>query len=187
MTSNVPLRGGKTALYEGGIRVPLVVVWPGQVQPGTRSDALFSSVDFYPTILGMLGLPPGSGQFWDGVNQVPALLGQAAPRQTTFTFFPHYDREYDGPGAAVRQGDWKLIRRFFDRDDQSDCDELYNLRDDPGERRNLAGQQPDQVRALGVLLRQYLQETGAVLPVKNPYYDPKARPPAIASQVPASG
>ena len=183
MTSNAPLRGGKTALYEGGIRVPLIVVWPGRGKPGTRSDAIFSSVDFYPTILGMLGLQLPAGEPLDGVSQVPALLGKAAPRQTTFMFFPHYDREFDSPGAAVRQGDWKLVRRFFDNADQTDHYELYNLRADPGERRDLAVQQPDKRRELEALLAQHLEETGAVLPVENPKYDPKAQKPEVKSKV----
>ena len=153
------------------------------MKPGTRNDAIFSSVDFYPTILDLLGLQPAPGQLFDGVSQVPALLGKAAPRETTFTFFPHYDREFDGPGAAVRQGEWKLIRRFFGNDDQTDRYELYNLRTDPGERRDLAIQQPDKLRALHALLSQYLNATGAVLPARNPKYDPKAQKPEVKSKV----
>lgn len=186
MTSNHPLRGGKTSLYEGGIRVPLIVVWPGHVKPGTRSDAVFSSVDFYPTLLDMVGLQPLSGQPLDGVDQLPALLGKGRPRNATFTFFPHYDRELDSPGAAVRQGDWKLIRRFFDNEDQTDCYELFNLHTDPGEQRNLAVQRPEKVRELDDRLSHYLTESGAVLPVKNPKYDPAARKPVVGSKVPGT-
>ena len=177
MTSNAPLRSGKSSLYEGGTRVPLIFVWPGKIKPGAHSDAIFSSVDFYPTILAMLGLQPVPGQKLDGIDQVPALLGGAAPRDTTFCFFPHYDRDQMGPGAYVRRGDWKLIMRFCDNDDQTDRHELYNLREDIGETRNLAAQQADKVSELDALLRQYLKDTGAVLPVKNPKYDSKAKAP----------
>ena len=177
MTSNSPLRSGKSSLYEGGTRVPLAFIWPGKVKPDSHSDAIFSSVDFYPTILSMLGLHPAR-QKLDGFNQVPALLGKPGPRDTTFCFFPHYDRDQMGPGASVRKGDWKLIMRFCDNNDQSDRYELYNLREDIGETKNLASKNPDHVGELNLLLRQYLKDTGAVLPVRNPKYDPKVKMPA---------
>lgn len=178
-TSNAPLRGGKATLYEGGTREPCVVVWPGKVQPGSKSEAFFSSVDFHPTLLEMLGRKPREGQKLDGVSQVPALLGQAAPRDTVYCFFPHYTPATGNvPGTWVRRGDWKLIRFHHDGDGQADRFELYNLKDDLGETRNLAATMSDRVNELNALIEQHLKETRALVPIKNPRFDPQAKPPA---------
>ena len=178
-TSNAPLRGGKATLYEGGTRVPCLVAWPGKVKPGSRSEALLSSVDFYPTLLEMAGLNPKAGQRLDGVSQVPALLGQGVPRDTLYCFFPHYTPATGNvPGTWVHKGDWKLIRFHHDGEDQADRFELYNLKDDLGETKNLAATMPDRVKALNALIEQHLKDTGALVPVKNPRFDPQAKPPA---------
>ena len=99
----------------------------------------------------------------------------------TLCFFPHYERDLDAPGASVRQGDWKLIRRFFGNldhtKDQSDAYELYNLHDDIGETHNLAAVRPEKVRELDAALVRHLRDTGAVVPVKNPGYDFEAPEP----------
>lgn len=176
-TSNAPLRGGKGTLYEGGTREPCVVVWPGKVQPGMKSDALLNSVDFYPTLLEMAGIAVKPDVKPDGVSQVPALLGKKAARDTAFCYFPHYTPPghvvKTVPGAWVRQGDWKLIRLFNDAPDQSDRYELYNLKDDPGETRDLAVDQYGRVQELDVLLSKHLRETSALVPGRNPYYNPQ--------------
>ncbi len=176
-TSNAPLRGGKGTLYEGGTREPCVVVWPGRTAPGTTSQVLLSSVDFHPTLLEMAGVPRKPDARVDGVSQVPALLGKGAPRDTAFCYFPHYTPPghvvKTVPGAWVRQGDWKLIRLFNDAKDQSDRYELYNLKDDPGETRDLSLDQSVRVQELDVLLSRHLRETGALIPGRNPYYNPE--------------
>ena len=163
------------------MRVPLVFVWPGHIRPDTRSDAIFSSVDFYPTLLAALDVAPPPGPKFDGVNELPTLLGKGPVADRTLCFFPHYDRDLDAPGASVRQGDWKLIRRFCGnldhKPDQADAYELYNLRDDIGESHNLASARPDKVQELDAALARYLRDTGAVLPVKNPKYDFEAPEP----------
>lgn len=170
-TSNAPLRGGKATLYEGGTRVPCIVVWPGKVKAGAKSDAFLSSVDFYPTILEMVGLKPQPGQQLDGVSQVPALLGTGKPRDTLFCFFPHYTPATGNvPGTWVRRGDWKLIRFHHDNDDQTDRFELYNLKDDVGETKNLAAQMPDKVKELNALIEQHLKDIHALVPKPNPNY-----------------
>ena len=180
-TSNAPLRGGKATLYEGGTREPCIVVWPGQIKPDTRTDAFFSSVDWFPTLLTMTGVTPRQAVKFDGVDQVPALLGTGAPRDTLFCYFPHYTPATGAlPATWVRRGDWKLIRFFCDGPGQSDRFELYNLKDDLGETRNLADVQPQRVQELDRLIDSFLRDTGAVLPTKNPNFDPSAKMPPAA-------
>jgi arylsulfatase A-like enzyme len=184
-TSNLPLRSGKASIYEGGTREPLIVVWPGRTKPGSTTDALHQSVDFYPTLLAMCGLQPRAGLQLDGLNQVPALLGQSAPRDRVFCHFPHGSpaQAVNIPGflpsTYVRRGDWKLIRFYADNDDGSDRLELYNLRDDIGETKNLLATQPALVAELNALIDGFLRDTEAVVPVRNPNYNPRA--PAAAS------
>lgn len=179
-TSNLPLRSGKASLYEGGTREPGIVVWPGKIPAGTASDALLSTVDFYPTLLAMCGLQPQAGLELDGVDQTPMLLGRGAVRDSVFCHFPHGTpnaaRHVPGslPGTYVRRGDWKLIRFFADSDDGSDRLELYNLKDDIGETKNVAGQHPSLVQELNDLIGGFLRDTAAVVPVRNPGYEPTA-------------
>jgi len=177
-TSNRPLRGGKATLFEGGSRVPCVVTWPGRVAPGQTSAAFLNSVDFYPTLLEMLQLKAAPDQRFDGVSQVPALLGQSAPRDTLFCYFPHYTPATGNiPGVWARRGPWKLIRYFNDGPSQEDRYELYNLETDLGETKDLATQQPARVRELNALIDEHLRATAPLLPTKNPAYDATATPP----------
>jgi hypothetical protein len=179
-TSNLPLRSGKASLYEGGTREPCIVVWPGKTQPGTSNDSLLSSVDWHPTLLAMCGLKPRAGLKLDGVDQTAALLGKGAARDRVFCHFPHGSPAQAAnipgflPGTWVRRGDWKLIRFFADNDDGSDRFELYNLKDDLGESKNLAAEKPELVRELSELISGFLRDTEAVVPVRNPAYDPNA-------------
>lgn len=174
VTSNAPLRSGKGSIYEGGTREPCIVVWPGKVAPASTSDAILQSIDFYPTLLEMCGLKPKPEVNLDGVSQVPALLGRGAPRETVFCHFPHGSAAQAAriagmyPSTSVRRGDWKLIRLYGANNDQSDRLELYNLRDDVGETRNLVAQRPELVRELGLLIDRFLAETQAVVPQPNP-------------------
>jgi len=179
-TSNAPLRGGKATIYEGGTREPCIVVWPGKVKPGSRSEAFLSSVDWYPTLLDMTGVKPKQAVKFDGMSQLPALLGTGAPRDTLFCFFPHYVPATGAiPSVWVRRGDWKLIRFFCDNPDQTDRFELYNSNDDIGETRNLAADNPGKVKELDALISRHLKDINAVVPVKNPNYDPNAKPPEV--------
>lgn len=175
-TSNAPLRGGKASIYEGGIRIPAIVAWPGVVKPGTRNEALVQSEDLYPTILAMAGASGKDGQACDGLSMLPALRGEAPLREAVYCYFPHAPTvpDWTAPSVAVRKGDWKLIRMFFDDADQTHRYELYNLAEDIGERHNLAAQEPARVRELDALLDRFLQETGAVVPKPNPAYNPEA-------------
>ena len=175
-TSNAPLRGGKATLFEGGVRTPLVVVWPGLTKANSRSDALVQSEDFYPTLLAGLRLPTAPGQTFDGVSILPALQGQPLSRDTVFTYYPHAPGVPDWvpPAVAVHQGDWKLIRIFFAGADGAHRWQLYNLRSDLGEHHDLAAEDPARVKALDALIEQFLADTQAVTPVRNPAFDAKS-------------
>ncbi len=173
-TSNRPLRGGKASVYEGGIRVPCVVSWPGTVAPATRSDAIVQSSDFYPTFLDLLSLKPQAGQKFDGISIVPALKGGALEREAIFTYFPHDPPVPDWvpPAVVVTQGDWKLIRIFHGGDKGAHRWKLFNLRDDLGETNDLAAKDPERVKQLDALIEAFLKDTGAVVPIPNPKFDP---------------
>lgn len=178
-TNNSPLRGGKATIYEGGIRVPLIVLWPGQVKSASVNETIVSSIDYYPTILEMLGLDAKRGQTFDGVSIVPALKGDRIARDTVFCHFPHVMVEPARfPATSVRKGDWKLIHVYGDGPNQTDRFELYNLKDDLGETKNLADAMPDKVRELDALIAGHLETTSALLPKPNPAYDPTRAPVA---------
>jgi arylsulfatase A-like enzyme len=155
-----------------------VVVWPSKVKPGTRSNAFLSSVDWYPTLLDMTGVTPKETVKFDGVSQKPALLGSGSPRDTVFCCFPHYAPATGGvPSVWVRRGDWKLIRFFCDGLEQTDRFELYHLKSDIGETKNLAAEDPGLVKEFDALINQHLKDINAVIPVKNPVYDSTAKAP----------
>ena len=169
-----PLRGGKGELYEGGIRVPLVVTGPGIKLPGTKCDGPVSSVDFYPTLLDLAGIKPPGGQVLDGVSLVPLFRGEPMlDRKRLFWHFPCYVGKAT-PSSAIREGDFKLIE-FFEEGGRL---ELFNLKSDPNEEKNLAISQPEQAATLAKTLRAWQQETNASLPIgPNPNYDPQSERP----------
>lgn len=181
-TSNLPLRSGKASLYEGGTREPCLIVWPGRIRPGTVSDALFHSIDFHPTLLTMCGLRAGSSVKLDGVDQTKTLLGAVPVRDRVFCHFPHgggnQAESKPGflPGTYVRKGDWKLIRFYGDGDDGRDRLELYNLKNDVGETQNLVDSNSKLVEELNALISDFLRETEAVVPIRNPNYSPGSKP-----------
>jgi arylsulfatase A-like enzyme len=178
-TSNAPLRGGEASNYEGGTRVPCLVAWPGRVDGGGTSDALFSSVDFFPTLLAMTGVTPKAMPELDGLDQTPAIVGEAGPRDAVYVHFPHggeaQERGIPGfwPASWVRRGDWKLIRFYARNDDRTDRYELYDLKDDIGETRNLAGGEKETVEELNALIDRFLEDTQAVVPKANLSYREK--------------
>jgi hypothetical protein len=171
-THNAPLRGGKGNAYEGGTRTPCIVVWPNVVTPGSRSEALMVTTDLYPTVLEMAGLPLRPDQHLDGVSQVPALRQQRSEvRQAVFCHFPHYvPATANRPCTTVRRGPWKLLRFYGEGPDRSYGFELYNLDDDVGEQHNLADTMPMKVAELNALIDEFVQETGTLVPIKNPNY-----------------
>lgn len=170
-TSNVPLRAGKGWLYEGGIRVPLLIRWPGITLEATVCDAPVTSTDFYPTILDMAGLPLRPRQHRDGVSLVPLLKGERLKPRPLFWHYPHYGNQGGMPGGAVRDGDWKLIEWFEGR-----RVELYNLRDDLEEKQDLVPTHPEKVAQLQKMLQRWRERLDAKLPTSNPGYDPEKEP-----------
>ncbi len=175
-TNNDPLRNGKGSIYEGGTRTPCIVVWPGAVKPHSRCSEVISSIDFFPTLLEMAGIQPGRELRFDGESIVPLLKGTGRlRREAIFCHFPHYIPATGNlPATSVRKGDWKLIRLYGEGPGRSCAYELYNLRDDVGETRDLAEKFPEKVRQLDGLISRHLKETGALVPIPNPAYDPKA-------------
>jgi arylsulfatase A-like enzyme len=172
-TSNLPQRSGKASIYEGGTREPMIVVWPGKTKPDTTNDGLFQSTDFYPTLLAMCGIQPHADVKLDGFDQSRTLLGESSPRNRIFCHFPHGSpkqvMEIPGflPSSYVRKGDWKLIRFYADNDDGSDRLELYDLKNDEGETKNLAAEKPEIVSELNELISGFLKDAEAVVPVSN--------------------
>lgn len=174
-TSNAPLRGGKGTLWEGGVRVPCVVVWPGQTEPESRSNALIDSCDFYPTLLEMLSLRSDDDQQFDGISFTPALQGEAFDRGPIFGYFPHALPIPDGlrPAITIHEGDWKLYRFFHNGENGAHQWKLYNLEKDQGERRDVAAENPDLVAHLDAKVEAFLEKTQAVTPKPNPDYLPR--------------
>ena len=167
VTSNAPLRSGKGFPYEGGIREPVIVRWPGVTEPGTLCDTPITSVDYFPTLCAAAGVRLPADRAIDGVNIKP-LLTQSGTlgRDALFWHFPHY-RGALGPYSIIRQGDWKLIKRY-----DENAFELYNLAEDESETRDLAGRMPQKVQELDVRLKTWLAGTHAKMPKENPEYDP---------------
>ena len=156
-TSNLPLRGGKGWLYEGGIREPMMIRAPGFDQAPAVCDQPVISTDIYPTLLELAGLPLRQEQHLDGVSWAPLLKGgDSLDRRNLYWHYPHYSNQGGFPGGAIRQGDWKLIQRFEDGRVH-----LYNLAQDPGERQDLAQAQPERVTAMRQALEQWYTEVDA--------------------------
>ena len=170
-TSNAPLRAGKGFPYEGGIREPLIVKWPGVTKPGATCSVPVSSIDYFPTLLEIAGVPlPGKV---DGLSFVPLLKQAGVPaRDALYWHYPHY---WGGvpprvrPFGAVRADDWKLIEFYEDMNV-----ELYNLKDDLGEKHDLAKEQSAKVEELRAKLHQWRESVGAQMPTPSPNYTPLA-------------
>ena len=163
VTSNAPLRGGKSELYEGGIRVPLIVRWPAAVPAGAVSDAPTQNVDFFPTLLEAAGIEPDADRPLDGVSMLDALRDPAAPvdRGPLYWHYPLDEPHFLGgvSAGAVRVGDWKLIERF-----DTGAVELYGLADDPGETTDLAPRFPAEAARLRRRLADWRRSVGARVP-----------------------
>jgi arylsulfatase A-like enzyme len=162
---NRPLRGVKGMLYEGGIRVPWIVRWPGKVKPGTTNATPVISMDCYPTLLDAAGLPPTPNHPLDGKSLMPLLTQSPGfDRDTLYFHYPNYAfHKQNRLGSAIREGEYKLIKNYDD-----DSLELYDLRSDIGEKHNLASQSPELAKRLADKLDQWLRENGARMPVKKP-------------------
>jgi len=166
-TSNVPLRAGKGWMYEGGIREPMIVRWPGVTEPGSTCDETVISTDFYPTILEIAGLKPRPAQHLDGVSFASLLREPTAAlaREAVYWHYPHYGNQGGSPTGAIRAGDLKLIEFYEDN-----RVELYDLGKDLGEHRNLAAQMPERAVELRKKLDDWRQRVGARMPAPNPKF-----------------
>lgn len=170
-TSNKPLRAGKGSAYEGGVRVPFIVRWPGVVKPGSVCDTPVISLDGYPTMLEIAGVKPGAGQIIDGTSLVPLLKGAGRlERDTIFWHYPHYHPGGATPYGAVRKGDLRLVEFLEDNHV-----ELYNLKEDLGETKDLAAAMPEKAQELRKVLADWRTAVGAQMPTPNPDYDPKGK------------
>ena len=197
VTDNSPLRAGKGHLYEGGIREPLLVYWPGVTKAGSTCDVPVSSIDYFPTIVEIAGgRLPGPV---DGVSLAPLFRGsrslsstpansmrggrpagelavsdrglprgQRLKRDALYWHYPHYSNQGGVPSGAVRSGEWKLIEFYEDG-----RLELFHLPGDPGERRNLVGREPKRAGELHGMLKRWRESVKAVMPSPNPNYDPE--------------
>jgi arylsulfatase A-like enzyme len=167
-TINAPLREGKGFLYEGGLRVPLIVRWPGHVAPGTE-DAPVWAADLPATIKALCNLPgPIAG---DGVSLAPLLTeGKPLAPRALFWHYPHYSNQGGRPGGAVRDGDWKLIEHY-----ETGRRELFDLKRDISEATNLAASHPGKVDELAAKLGAWRKDVNAQMPTPNPAYAPNAQ------------
>lgn len=168
-TSNAPLRAGKGSAYEGGVRVPMIVRWPGVVRAGAVCDAPVVSADYYPTFLAIAGADAPASHAVDGESIVP-LLKQSGTlrRDAIYWHYPHYHPGGATPYSAVREGDFRLVE--FQEDGRV---ELYDLKDDIGEARDLAAKFPDKAAALREKLHAWRQKVGAQMASPNPDADPE--------------
>ncbi len=168
-TNNAPLREGKGWLYEGGLRVPLLVGWPGKVAPGVDSTPVWSG-DLFPTLAALCGIAE-TGKV-DGDNLAPLLMeGSPLPDRALAWHYPHYSNQSGRPGGAIRQGEWKLIEMY-----ETGRRELFHVVRDPGESTNLADREPKRVAALADALDRWRRTVGAQMPATNPNY--RANPQA---------
>lgn len=181
-TNNSPLRDGKGTLYEGGVRVPLMVRWPGNVPAGAVSQEIVGAVDIYPTIADFVGVALKPQQKLDGVSLTGVLRQkQSLGHRPYFNYFPH-GTPNKPPGVTVRQGPWKLIRWFMTGPEHPEVHELYNLDQDLSESQNLATSMPDKVRELDGLIDGFLRDTGALAPRPNPNYQAGAAKEKLAGK-----
>jgi len=181
---NAPLREGKGFAYEGGIRVPMLVRWPGVVKPKSICSTLVHVVDLLPTRLEAAGakgsVPPVHPL--DGVSLLPLLRGRSIPTRPLYWYMPFYDLNWAAtPSAVIRDGDYKLIEYFGDYFEAQEGDryvtrprlELYNLKLDLSEKRNLAEQEPTRTARMRTQLHAWIKSCGAVIPGANPNFDPQ--------------
>lgn len=187
ITSMSPLRGAKGMLYEGGIRVPMIVRWPGVTVAGATTDVPVITTDFYPTFLEAAGASQPAGQVLDGVSLKPLLEGgNELNRAAIYWHFPAYLEAYRNqktpwrttPAGAMRQGRYKFIE-FFGEEQV----ELYDLVDDPGEQHNLVDEMPEQVNLMKQAMQNWRMETDAPVPDQpNPAFQPEAYAKALKGE-----
>ena len=167
-TSALPMRGGKGRQWEGGVRQPYYIKWPG-VTDGARTNIPATGTDFYPTILEIAGLPARPEQHMDGVSLVPVLKGGSLPERSLFWHYPHYGNQGGEPSAIHLSNGWKLIHYFEDG-----RNELYHVERDLGEQHDIYNEHPERVAAMLKDLKAWQESVGARMPTKNPKWDAEA-------------
>ncbi len=150
-------------MEDGGVRVPLIVSWPGVTAPGSDTDVSMTSPDFYPTLLEAAGLPLRPDQHLDGISFLPVLHGEQPERGPLYWHYPHYGNQGGTPGAAVRDGRFKLIRLF-----ETGSDRLFDLEADIGEEHDLVDHEPLVGQRMSADLDRWLIEVSALIPHTNP-------------------
>lgn len=178
-TNNYPLKYGKGNIHEGGVRVPLIVSWPGKIKADSKSEEIISSIDFYPTLLDVASTKKEKNQILDGVSLMPVLTeNKKLNREAIFCHFPHYTPATNNyPSTSVRVGDYKLIRFYGEGKNQTDSYKLYNLKDDIGEENDLSAKFPKMVKKLNALIVKHVNEIDGIFPIPNPAYNPNAKSP----------
>jgi arylsulfatase A len=168
-THNTPFRAGKGYLYEGGLREPLIVRWPGKIGAGKVTETPVLLTDLVPTLLEFAGIDPMKtvGPL-DGVSIAKVLRGESVPARPMFWHFPNYTNQGGRPASAIRDGEWKLIEHLED-----DRSELYNLAKDPSEQTDVAEKEKERVAALKAKLHAWRERVGAQMPRPNPNFDAK--------------
>lgn len=153
-TSNLPLRGGKGWVYEGGIREPWIIRYPGVTEPGSVSEEMICSIDLLPTVAAAAGIE--IDHLIDGIDLAPALSGGKLDRQSLYWHYPHYSNQGGIPGGAIREGNYKLFERYEDGRVH-----LYDLKNDIGEQNDLAAEKPELVQEMRKRLHQWYKEVDA--------------------------
>lgn len=166
-TSNKPLRSGKGDFYEGGVRVPLIFKWPNQIKAGAVSKELAISADLMPTLLGLVNNQKELPKDIDGVDLSPVLLrNKSVNREAIYWHYPHYHLGGAEPYSAIRKGDWKLIQLY-----ENNALQLYNLKEDIGETKNLIDENPKKAKELLAALNAWKIKVNAQMPTLNPNYN----------------
>lgn len=167
-THNTPFRAGKGFVYEGGTRIPLIVRYPGVVAAGKTNDTPVVNTDWLPTLLHLCGANVPAPGSLDGVDISPALRSEPVASRTLFWHFPHYTNQGSRPAGAVRDGQLKLVEHY----DTGEA-ELYDLKQDLGETKNLAAEHPDKVAELRKQLAEWRKHVGAQENTPNPDFRPE--------------
>ena len=173
-TSNMPFRGGKGWLYEGGIREPMIMKYPGKIKEGTVNNVPVISNDFYPTLLEMVGLPLMPQQHTGGLSIVPLLKNMDIKREALYWHYPHYGNQGGSPGAATRMGKWKLIEWY-----ENNNVELFDLEKDVPEQNNVANNFPEIKTKMLAMLHDWQKKENAVMPTLNPKFNDTIKSGAV--------
>lgn len=170
-TNNYPYSLGKGYYHDGGIRVPLIMVWKGKIKENQQSEQRIISMDYFPTLLDLAGLPPESKAHVDGQSFLKNILdGQVLSRDTLYWHYPHYHGAGETPNSSMILGNFKFIRHY-----ENNSKELYDLSNDIGEANNLILQNPEKAKEMESLLNKWLKESGAILPKKSMNYNPQSK------------